>query len=58
MNDPKSYKHVATTYEVEGNEIIIYTEFRGKNAFNAVILNNATAIEDLDGNILEVEFGE
>jgi len=57
MNDPKSYEHVKTTYQIKDEKLIIYTEFRGKNSFNAMVLNNAVAVEDFDGNILEVKIG-
>ena len=34
---------------------MIYTKFRGTNAFNAVVTNEAVAIADLDGNLLDVK---
>jgi len=57
MNDPSSYQHVKTNYEIKDDKIIIYTEFRGKNAFGALVLNNAMAVQDLDGNLESVKVG-
>lgn len=57
MNDPKSYEHVSTRYEEKDGQLIVYTEFRGTNSFNAKVLNNAIAISDMDGNILEFQSG-
>lgn len=54
MHDPNSFEHVNTKYEVKDNKIIFYTEYRGKNAFNATVLNSITGVMDLDGNILEI----
>jgi hypothetical protein len=56
MNNPDSYKHVNTKYKVDGNKIHIYTEFRGTNAFNAVVTSNAYGVTDLDGTLLEFKF--
>ncbi len=55
MNDPKSYEHVETRYQVNENTITIYTKFRGKNMFNAVVTNEALATADLEGNLIEVK---
>ena len=57
MNDPKSYEHVKTTYQIKDDKLVVYTEFRGKNAFGAKVLNNAIAVEDFEGNILEIQTG-
>ncbi len=55
MNNPKSYEHVETKYQINDNSITIYTKFRGTNAFNAVVTNEAIATADLEGNLLEVK---
>ena len=55
MNNPKSYEHVETRYQIKDNTVMIYTKFRGTNAFNAVVTNEAVAIADLDGNLLDVK---
>ena len=54
MNDPKSYKHVKTTYRDEGSHLIVKTEFRGKNGFGAIVLDSVTAKVSLTGEILGV----
>ena len=56
MNDPDSYQHDETTYIDKGDHLIVYTKFRGKNAFGGVVRNSAVAKVDLQGNILEVVF--
>lgn len=57
MNDPGSFEHVKTdwgNHKEDSNKIVIYMEFRGKNAFGALVKNNVTAIADLEGNVLEI----
>lgn len=54
MNDPKSYEHVGTRYTDNGDQLIIQTDFHGKNAFGAVVKNSVIAKVDLDGNVIEV----
>lgn len=57
MNDPGSFEHVKTQYgiyEKDSNKIVLYMEYRGKNAFGALVKDNITAIADLNGNILEL----
>lgn len=58
MHDPDSFEHVNTEYKVKDNKIIAYTEYRGKNAFNAKVLGNVMSVIDFDGNILEFKSGE
>ena len=55
MNDPDSYKHVDTRYVDKGDHIMVYTSFRGKNAFGGVVTNAAIAKVDMNGNILKLE---
>lgn len=55
MNNPKSYEHVETRYQSNDSTITVYTKFRGTNAFGAVVANEAVAIADLDGNLLDVK---
>jgi hypothetical protein len=57
LNDPGSFEHVKTDWgyhKEDSNKIVIYMEFRGKNAFGALVKNNVTAIADLEGNLLEI----
>ena len=54
MKNPKSFEHVKTVYfdrEKIDNTIKIVCEFRGTNSYNAVVLNRAEAIVDINGNI-------
>lgn len=46
MNDPKSFEHIETRYRDNGNSYTIVMSFRGKNAFNALVVQTVTA--DLD----------
>lgn len=55
MNDPDSYEHVATRFADNGSFVTVYTQFRGKNAFNAKIMTVATAKIDLSGNVLDLQ---
>lgn len=54
MNDPDSYEHVKTTYLEQGDNLIVTTQFRGKNAFGGVVLNSVIAKTDLDGNVIKI----
>lgn len=54
MNDPGSYEHVKTVYSDHGNYLIVETTFRGRNAFNALILNTVRAKVALDGTVLKI----
>lgn len=56
MNDPSSYKHIKTTYKDKGSYILVYTEFRGTNAFGVKIIQSATAKVDIDGNVLSLAY--
>lgn len=55
MNNPKSYEHVKTKYNVDGTKIHVYTTFRGTNAFNAIVTTQAYGITDFDGSLLKLE---
>jgi hypothetical protein len=54
MNDPKSYEHVETRYSDKGDYILVWTTFRGKNAFGGVVKNSVGAKFTLDGRLIEV----
>jgi hypothetical protein len=55
MNDPDSYEHVTTRFKDEGTYILVYTQFRGKNAFNAKVMSVATAKVDFSGNVVDLQ---
>jgi len=58
MHDGDSYEHVSTRFRLILNGMpyaMITTQFKGKNAFGAVVQNSVTAKVDLaSGDILEV----
>jgi len=54
MKNPNSYEHIKTVYfdrEKMDNMVKVVCEFRGTNAFNAVVKNTAEAIIDMNGDI-------
>ena len=56
MNDESSYEHEKTVVNYIGNnKFQVVTQFRGKNAFGAKVLNEITATIDKDGNILDAK---
>lgn len=56
MNDPDSFDHEETLYKLYKDYAIVVMKFRGKNAFNATVVNSVTAKVDLeDCEVLEVE---
>lgn len=48
MNNPRSFKHVQTTYEDRGSYLIVITRFRGTNSFGATVTNEAKGKVKLD----------
>lgn len=56
MNDPDSYKHVKTRYVAIKTGLIVFTTFRGANAFGGIITKTVTAQVDLDGNVVSLNF--
>lgn len=57
MNDPESFEHVETTYiDRPGNGYVEVKEiFRGKNAYNATVLNTVWAKCKVEGDVIEIE---
>lgn len=56
MNDPESFDHDKTTYQVyRGDTLLIHMTYRGKNAFGGVVRNGVVAKALIDGQLLEVE---
>lgn len=54
MKNPKSYEHVKTVYidrEKIDNTIKVICEFRGTNSYNAIVINRAESIVNLNGDI-------
>ena len=54
INDSKSFEHVETRYADNGDTITVTMRFRGANAFGAIVLDEVTAVFDLEGNMREV----
>lgn len=46
MKDPSSFEHIETRYRDNGNSYTIIMSFRGKNSFNALVVQTVTA--DID----------
>lgn len=57
MQDPKSFEHVSTKYWVfdKTNTIVIKMQYRGKNSFNAVVMERVKATVNIEGELLEVK---
>lgn len=53
MHDPDSFDHARTAFEDKGDHILVRMEYRGKNAFGALVLNQTAARCDIDGNVIE-----
>lgn len=54
MNDPSSYEHIKTTYIDNGKTLQITAQYRGKNAYGALIKAHTQAIADYDGKLIEI----
>jgi hypothetical protein len=54
MNDPDSYEHVETRYGDRGDHLIVSTTFRGRNAFNGMVVNTVRAKVAMNGDVLGV----
>lgn len=52
LNDPKSFEHVKTVYWDKGDYIIVKMNYRAKNGFGALILQNVTAKADYKTNTI------
>jgi len=54
LKDPSSYEHVETRYAVNPTSITVYTTYRAKNSFNAVVPGTAVATVDASGNVISL----
>jgi hypothetical protein len=56
MNDPNSYEHVETTFNIpgKGDFYYVFSTYRGNNAFGGKIVDNIKAKADMNGNIIEI----
>jgi hypothetical protein len=54
MNDPDTYDHMETRFLDNGDYILVFTKFRGANAFGGKVINTVSAKVDLEGNVIEI----
>lgn len=54
MHDPKSFEHVETVYWDKGNYLMVRMQYRGKNAFGAMVINSVTAYANIDGDVFKI----
>ena len=56
MKNPKSFKHVKTTYTAhkDKNYRVIIMQYRGTNSFNAVVTNTIFVQVKLNGDVVKV----
>ncbi|MCO5249425.1 MAG: zinc ribbon domain-containing protein [Chitinophagales bacterium] len=54
MNNPKSYEHIKTVYWDMTDYLIVQTDYRGENAFGALVQGTVKAKVDNNGNIIEI----
>lgn len=53
LKDPDSYKHVETKYIDSGSgNVAVFTQFRARNSFNAVVPGTATAMVSPTGELV------
>ena len=53
MNDPNSFEHVLTSYEDNGDHLMVQMRFRMPIAPGVKALHMIKAKVDLDGNVLD-----
>ncbi|MBB1140158.1 hypothetical protein [Myroides sp. WP-1] len=54
MNDRKSFEHVETKYTLYDDYVLVMMEFRGKNAYEAMVLNQVRAKVGYNCEVLEI----
>lgn len=55
LKDPDSYKHVETRFNDSGvGDVTVFTQYRARNSFNAVITSVATAVVSPDGKLVSL----
>lgn len=55
LKDPDSYKHVQTSYKDSGlGNVTVFTQYRARNSFNAVMPGTATAQVSPDGALVSI----
>jgi hypothetical protein len=56
MNNPKSFKHIETTYKDKGSYIDVYMSFRGTNTRGVLVLNRIKAKMSINGEIISAKY--
>jgi hypothetical protein len=54
MNDPDSFEHIETVFWNNGDHVVVIMKFRGKNAFDAKVVNIIKANVSWDGKIISI----
>lgn len=54
MNDPNSYEHRETKYLDNGDHIVIFAKYSGKNMFGGTVTNTIKASAKINGNIIKI----
>ena len=55
LKDPDSYKHVATKFKDSGlGNVTVFTQYRARNSFNAVVPSTATAEVSPTGELVSI----
>ena len=54
MNDPDSFEHVETRYDVGDYKLIVYMKYRGRNGFGGKALGIASAELDYKANTIRI----
>lgn len=55
LKDPSSYEHVSTRYIVESDTLTVYTTYRARNSFNAVVTEMKMVVVDANGNVMYMQ---
>ena len=58
MHAPSSFKHVKTEYIDAGDYLIVRMQFRAKNAFGALVLDEVSAQTTLEGEVVRIIGGD
>jgi hypothetical protein len=53
MNEPGSFDHVSTKYWDKGDYLLVRMRFRGRNGFGGVVVDSASALVGLDGEVIQ-----
>lgn len=54
LKDPSSFEHIKTQYADKYNYLIVTMQYRGKNSFGALVIEEVVAKTDMNGKVLEI----